>query len=292
VSLPALLCVDDSDAILALERSILSGHYALTTASNGREALQKLAQTRPAAVLLDLSMPELDGDEVLARMRADASLRDVPVVLISSERSRAEGLLKAGASAFLAKPFRADELLSTVERVLAEARERARQGGLAVLLVAVGEVEFGLPLETVERVLLMAAAQPLPGGPAYLREYLELEGQPVCILDVARRLGLEHAASRVEQKLVVVAPGGTPLALAVDAVRDPEEVPPADVEWREKVGGVDHGPLREGLVAMVRTAQGVRPVLDPQMFLSRALLRELPLLLQGAQPAPERERAG
>lgn len=280
MSLPHLLCVDDSDAILALEGSILSGHYQLTTASNGREALAKLAQARPAAVLLDLSMPEMDGDEVLARMRADASLRDVPVVLISSEKSRAEGLLQAGADAFLAKPFRADELLGTVERVLQRARERARMGGLAVLQVGVGEVEFALPLEAVQRVLLMPATQPLPTGPVYLREYVELEGQPVCVLDVARKLGLPHSAARVEQKLVVVAPSGTPLALAVDAVRDPEEIPPADVQWRDQVGGAEHGPLRQGLTAMVRTAQGLRPVLDPGVFVSRALLRALPELVR------------
>jgi CheY-like chemotaxis protein len=291
-SLPTLLCVDDSDAILALERAILSGHYQLTTASNGLEALDKLAQAKPAAVLLDLSMPRMDGDEVLARMRADSSLKDIPVVLISSEQSRAEGLLQAGADAFLSKPFRADELLATVERVLTRAREKAREGGLAVLLVGVGEVEFALPLEAVRRVLLMPATLPLPAGPAYLSEYVEVEGEPVCVLDVARRLGLPHVAERVEQKLVVVAPGGgAPLALAVDGVKDPEEIPPADVTWRDQLGGSEHGPLREGLVAMVRTSQGAsRPVLDPQVFVSRGLLRELPRLVGGGA-GPEGERA-
>jgi CheY-like chemotaxis protein len=126
VSLPSLLLVDDSDAILALEKAILSGHYSLHTASNGREALEKVGRLQPAAVLLDLSMPEMDGDEVLQKMKADPAMADVPVIIISSEKSRAEACLGLGAEAFLAKPFRAEDLLSKVATALENARRRSR----------------------------------------------------------------------------------------------------------------------------------------------------------------------
>lgn len=283
MSLPSLLLVDDSDAILALERAILSGHYAIHTASNGREALDKAGRLHPAAVLLDLSMPEMDGDEVLQRMKADPVMSAIPVIIISSEKSRAEACLGLGAEAFLPKPFRAEELLHTVGEALANARRRARTGSLLVLRVTVGELEFAIPLDAVREVLLQPATRPLPTGPAYLREYVEVRGSALCVLDVARRLGVEHRLARVERMLVVIDVDGVGLALAVDTVKDPEEYAAADVERREQLGGADHGLLRDGLVGMLRANGRALPILDPRVFVARGLLRELPALLEAAE---------
>ncbi|QDE70902.1 MULTISPECIES: response regulator [Myxococcus] len=283
MSLPSLLLVDDSDAILALERAILSGHYTIHTASNGREALEKVGRLRPAAVLLDLSMPEMDGDEVLQRMKADPATADIPVIIISSEKSRAEACLGLGAEAFLAKPFRADELLQTVGEAMTSARQRARTGSLLVLRVTVGELEFAIPLDAVREVLLHPATRPLPTGPAYLREYVEVRGAALCVLDVARRLGVEHKLTRVERMLVVIEADGVSLALAVDTVKDPEEYASADIDRRERVGGADHGPLRDGLIGMLRSGGRSLPILDPRVFIARGLLRELPAMLEAAE---------
>jgi CheY-like chemotaxis protein len=279
VSLPSLLLVDDSDAILALEKAILSGHYSLHTASNGREALERLGKLQPAAVLLDLSMPEMDGDEVLQRMKANPATSDIPVIIISSEKSRAEACLGMGAEAFLAKPFRAEDLLSKVATALENARNRARAGAMLVLRMSVGDQEFALPLESVREVLLQPALRQLPGGPAYLAEYVELRGAAVCVLDVARRLGQEHHVSLRERMLVIIQVEGMPLALCVDRVQDPEEFPAAEID--RNVGGAEHGLLQEGLIGMLRvTGGGALPLLDPKVFISRGLLRELPELLK------------
>ena len=143
MSLPHLLLVDDSEAVLAFEKAALAGHYLVSTAVNGRDALLKVAQLRPAAVLLDLSMPEMDGDEVLARMRQDPQLAQIPVIIVSSEKQRAEACLSAGARAFLGKPIRAQDLLPLVGQVLEEARREQRAGNLAVLFVIAGGVELG-----------------------------------------------------------------------------------------------------------------------------------------------------
>jgi CheY-like chemotaxis protein/chemotaxis signal transduction protein len=283
VSLPSLLLVDDSDAILQLERAILSGHYTLHTASNGREALEKVARLHPAAVLLDLSMPELDGDEVLQRMKADPVLKDIPVIIISSEVGRAKACLSLGAENFLPKPFKAEPLLQAVGEALANARQRARSGSLLVLRVTVGELEFAIPLDAVREVLLQPATRPLPTGPAYLREYVEVRGSALCVLDVARRLNVEHRLSRVERMLVVIEVDGVSLALAVDTVKDPEEYSAQEVERREQLGGTDHGHLREGLVGMLRANGRALPILDPRVFVARGLLRELPALLEAAE---------
>ncbi|ADO74466.1 response regulator [Stigmatella aurantiaca] len=279
MSLPSLLLVDDSDAILALERAILSGHYSLNTASNGREALEKVGRLQPEAVLLDLSMPEMDGDEVLQKMKASAATAGIPVIIISSEKSRAEACLGLGAEAFLAKPFRAEDLLSAVAKALENARKRTRTGAMLVLRMTTGDQEFAVPLDAVREVLLQPALRPLPTGPGYLREYVELRGSAVCVLDVARRLEMDHRVPLRERMLVIIQVDGVPLALCVDRVQDPEEFPAGDIDRR--LGGVEHGLLKEGLIGMLRVGGGrTLPLLDPRVFVARELLKELSALLR------------
>jgi len=275
VSLPHLLLVDDSEAVLAFEKAALSGHYAISTALTGREALAKVPQIAPAAILLDLSMPEMDGDEVLAHLQDDPNHRRIPVIIISSEKLRAEACLKNGAKAFLPKPIRAQELLPLVERVLEEARAEARAGNFAVLFVSVGTVELGLPLDSVRNVMHQTATQPLALGPSYLTEMIELHGTPVAVLDLARRLGVEHAQPVLERKLVVVEREGARIALCVDDVRDPEELSASDVTPRERLGGSEHGALKDALLGVARTARGPLPLIDPRALVSRELLRKL-----------------
>jgi CheY-like chemotaxis protein len=280
VSLPHLLLVDDSEAVLAFQRAALSGHYMLSTATTGREALAKVPQIGPAAILLDLSMPEMDGDEVLAHLQDDPVLRRIPVIIISSEKLRAEACLKNGAKAYLPKPIRAQELLPLVERVLEDARAAARAGNVAALFVSVGKLELGLPLDSVRTVLHQTATQPLPLGPSYLSQMAIIHGAPVAVLDLARRLGVEHTQPVLERKLVVVERDGARLALCVDDVRDPEELPAEDVTPRDKLGGAEHGALRDALIGMARTSRGQLPLIEPRALLSREMLRKLAAGLQ------------
>ena len=242
-----------------------------------------MERLQPAAVLLDLSMPEMDGDEVLQRMKADKEkMGKIPVIIISSEKSRAEACLGLGAEAFLPKPFRAEDLLAIVATTLESARRRERAGSMLVLRMSAGEQEFALPLDSVREVLLQPALRPLPGGPAFLCTYVELRGAAVCVLDVARRLGQEHRVSLRERMLVIIQVESMPLALCVDRVQDPEEFAAADID--RNLGGADHGLLREGLMGMLRViGGGALPLLDPKVFLSRGLLKELPELLGGVR---------
>ena len=275
MSLPHLLLVDDSEAVLAFEKAALSGHYAVSTATTGREALAKAPQIDPAAILLDLSMPEMDGDEVLAHLQDDPVLRRIPVIIISSEKLRAEACLKNGAKAFLPKPIRAQELLPLVERVLEDARAAARAGNVAALFVSVGKIELGLPLDSVRNVLHQTATKPLPLGPAYLTQMVEIYGEPVAVLDLARRLGVEHTQPMLERKLVVVEREGVRIALCVDDIRDPEELAAGDVIPRERLGGSQHGPLQDALLGVAKTPRGALPLIDPRALVSRELLRKL-----------------
>src|SRR5512133_2783734 len=94
----AVLVVDDEPAIReALERALRLEGFAVRTAGGGREALEEIARQEPAVVLLDITMPDLDGVQVIKRLRADGS--DLPVCVLSARNEvddRVRGL-QAGA---------------------------------------------------------------------------------------------------------------------------------------------------------------------------------------------------
>lgn len=121
---PALvLVVDDSPTIRSLERTILEAHsYRVEVAVDGRDALERIERSRPDVVVSDIEMPRLDGLGLLAAMRADPRLADLPVVLVSSRadeetRGRAVAL---GAHGYLLKThFDQREFLDTIGRLTA-----------------------------------------------------------------------------------------------------------------------------------------------------------------------------
>jgi len=143
--LPLLLLVDDSEAILEMEQAALSRHYRISLARNGAEALARVAQERPDGILLDLSMPDMDGDEVLARLQRDPRTASIPVLIVSSETERADACLERGALASLHKPVAAARLVSEVERVLEQVRAARRRQGLHILPLQVGPLVVALP---------------------------------------------------------------------------------------------------------------------------------------------------
>jgi CheY-like chemotaxis protein len=275
--LPHIVVIDDSEAILAFTRSVLAPHYAVSTAKDGQDGLQLCRRTRPEVVLLDLSMPGIDGEQVLATLKADAELASVPVVIISSEQTRAEACLTRGAVAYLVKPVRAEELVAIVGRALATARAQAARGSVAVLALGVGPLDFAIPLADVRHVLLQVLTQPLPGGPSYLSAFFELAGEPICVLDLAARFGVDHHEPVVERKLVVVERDGVKLALCADRVRDPEEIAAADIQSitdERAANEIDR------VVVIVKTARGAMGLIRPHDLLSRGLLRSVPDLVR------------
>ena len=86
--------------------------YELITASNGREALDQIKSRQPDLILLDLMMPVLDGFAVLSEIKADDSLRDIPVIIVSAasdSKSIVKGI-KQGADDYVTKPIDAEHL--------------------------------------------------------------------------------------------------------------------------------------------------------------------------------------
>ena len=132
-----VLVVDDDGDVRELVAELLRrGGYRVSQAENGQEALKRLFDERPDLVVLDVSMPELDGWGTLERIR---ELSDVPVMMLTALGAELEKVraLRAGADDYMTKPFGRQELLARVENLLRRApsrelREAYRDGRLEV----------------------------------------------------------------------------------------------------------------------------------------------------------------
>ena len=120
--------VEDNADNRLLARAILEDHYQVAEYESGAEALAVMTADRPDVVLLDISLPELDGSEVLRRLRADERLRDVPVIALTAHAMAGdrERFLAAGFDAYVTKPIVDEQvLLEAIARLLADVpRER------------------------------------------------------------------------------------------------------------------------------------------------------------------------
>jgi CheY-like chemotaxis protein len=116
-----ILIADDDEDIRGLVQAVLerSGHEVVAVA-DGVEALAGVRARRPDLAVLDITMPNLDGLEVLQRLRADAETSGLPVVLLSAQAQEAdvERGFAAGASAYVKKPFSPRELAEQVAELL------------------------------------------------------------------------------------------------------------------------------------------------------------------------------
>ena len=118
-----ILVVDDDEKVTRLlHANLTQAGYAVQTALNGAEAMRLLMQASFDLVVSDVEMPELDGLALVALVRADTVLQNLPVVLLSahdSDNDMMTGLLR-GADLYLTKPFQPTELLTAVSRLLSE----------------------------------------------------------------------------------------------------------------------------------------------------------------------------
>jgi CheY-like chemotaxis protein len=119
----AVLVVDDDPDIRETLREVIEAEgFPVATAANGRAAMESLrAGPRPALVVLDLMMPTMSGWEVLAAMRGDRALADIPVAVISASGGRT---VPPGATHFMRKPIDLDALLEVVRDPHGKARLR------------------------------------------------------------------------------------------------------------------------------------------------------------------------
>jgi CheY-like chemotaxis protein len=121
-----ILVVDDSIDNLYLMQFILESEgYTVGLADSGREALEKLKGYQPSLILVDLMMPQMNGYQVIDRLRQDKSLQFVPVFLVTADKYiGVDEAIAAGANGIIHKPIDIERLLTEVARSLKTVNEK------------------------------------------------------------------------------------------------------------------------------------------------------------------------
>jgi two-component system cell cycle response regulator DivK len=118
-----VVIVDDEPDNLAVARKVLEfGGAQVHTAGNGVEGLKVVDAIKPSFILLDLSMPEMDGWEMFNRLRADENTQSIPVVALTAHAMAGdrERVMEAGFDGYIAKPFRLSTFMSEILRCFRE----------------------------------------------------------------------------------------------------------------------------------------------------------------------------
>jgi DNA-binding response OmpR family regulator len=116
-----VLVVEDDPGILRQIAFNLESHgYRVETAMTGVQALKSLMRSRPDLLITDIMMPEMDGNELVASVRADSDLSDLPIIMLTA-RTQDEDMIQgyqSGTDLYLTKPFNPAELVTFVQRIL------------------------------------------------------------------------------------------------------------------------------------------------------------------------------
>ena len=119
--MPTLAVVEDNADNRLLLQAILGDRFDLVEYDNGTDALDAFGRARPDLVLLDISLPDMDGTEILKRIRGDSGLRDLPIIALTAHAMTGdrEKYLAAGFDDYITKPI-VDEtvLFTSIDRLL------------------------------------------------------------------------------------------------------------------------------------------------------------------------------
>ena len=191
-----ILLVDDVKFFLELQKSFLKRtNCEILTASNGREGLELARKERPDLILMDLYMPEMDGDEACKAIKSDPELKDTPVIMITKagEGEEKGRCLMAGCDEFVTKPINRVALLEKVKNFLEVViREHVRVPIDAKVIFTGDGKEYSSELHDVsEGGVFICMDNPLPMGsqlkirfklPAITSE-IEVEGTVVRVIE-------------------------------------------------------------------------------------------------------------
>jgi chemosensory pili system protein ChpA (sensor histidine kinase/response regulator) len=119
-----VMVVDDSLTVRRVtQRLLVREGYRVVTAKDGLEALERLADERPAVLLSDIEMPRMDGFDLLRNVRADPLMAGLPVVMITSRTAQKhrDYATELGVDHYLGKPYSEEQLLAIIARHVAHA---------------------------------------------------------------------------------------------------------------------------------------------------------------------------
>jgi CheY-like chemotaxis protein len=149
---PATILVADD---VALNRALLTGYFEgtphrLITATNGREALELAERHRPDVILMDMRMPDLNGYEATAMLKANAALKHIPVIAVTASSFREEeARARKVCEGFIRKPFNRAELIAELHRFLQPAPPREQLSAETLRSTSPIEAEEPVPPEAL-----------------------------------------------------------------------------------------------------------------------------------------------
>ena len=116
-----ILVVDDNkDLVSFLKRRLELENHTVTVAENGQQALQEVERQRPDLIVLDIMMPVMDGFECNLRLKESQATSTIPVIMLTAKSETTDKLtaLFTGACEYITKPFKSQELLEAINRLL------------------------------------------------------------------------------------------------------------------------------------------------------------------------------
>ena len=160
-----ILLVDDDPALRTLLRTTFEvADVAVVEAEDAVAARRKIRRARPDVIVLDINMPGTTGLELCTELKSAPATRDIPIVLLTGSERGAEAAKKAGANAFVRKPFSPLELLSVAERLAGglsgvpfRATKKHSRGPEEELLLYARDLRHMLEVERGQRELLQSA---------------------------------------------------------------------------------------------------------------------------------------
>ncbi len=124
-----LIIDDESDMLFLLEEALRDKGYHVVLAGNGEEGIEKAKAEKPDLIVTDVMMPRLSGYEFVKKVRAEASLKKIPIIVMSVRGSMKDFFSLSDISCFIEKPFEVGEFLSKVDDVFGWSRQTREAGG-------------------------------------------------------------------------------------------------------------------------------------------------------------------
>jgi DNA-binding NarL/FixJ family response regulator len=160
-----LLLVDDDPNLILLVKDYLEFQgYTVTTAENGREALEVLKESKPSLIVCDIMMPDLDGYGFMERVRQDRQYDAIPAIFLSAKgqpQDRIKGL-NLGADVYMVKPFEPEELVAQVESSLRQSERMNQRGKLGgTVEITALKVNVAVSLTPTEKRVIRHVARGL-----------------------------------------------------------------------------------------------------------------------------------
>ncbi len=224
-----ILVVDDVKFISRLLADLLAreGHR-VRVADDGVEALEGALADPPDLILLDITLPRMNGLDVARILKSDPATSDVPIMMITSRRDDAavHTAIEAGVDDFLTKPFDDEALLARVESLLAKRAveapgEAGSPGGVSILAPAPGATETAGALESLRTLLNGGEGEAAPRTVVVDLSHLDGVGPAMADVIVAIRESAARAeeAGGVGPRVEVVRPVGTDLCTRLAMAR-------------------------------------------------------------------------